>query len=253
MNITPIQAALIDDEAHSRQTLRALLSDYCPQVDIVGEADGVLSGYKLLQASKLHVLFLDVQMEDGTGFDLLKKLPQPDFQVIFTTAYDEFAIKAFQYNAIDYLLKPIDIDELLRAVRKINPEQKTENNNRLSNLIEASEKEQFEKLALSSSEGLHFIELKEIVRLEANANYTSFYLASGEKITVARTIKNFERLLPATDFFRPHQSHMVNLAHVKKVERKDGGYLLMDGNFQVPIARSKKEELMGIVKERFLQ
>ncbi|MEL6658158.1 MAG: LytTR family DNA-binding domain-containing protein [Bacteroidota bacterium] len=152
------------------------------------------------------------------------------------------------------MLKPIDIDELLRAVRKIQPRKSSNGiDERLTQLLATAEQGEYEKIALSSAEGLHFIELKDIVRLESAANYTSFHLHSGERITVARTIKNFETLLPSTDFFRSHQLHIVNLAHVKRIERKDGGYLLMEDDEQVPIARSKKEELMGIVKMRFLQ
>lgn len=253
MTTKHLRLALIDDEPLSRQTLRIFLNDYCPQAQIVGEADSVLAGYKLLQSNELDAVLLDVQMGDGTGFDLLKKFPNPSFQVIFTTAFDEFAIKAFQFNAIDYLLKPIDVDELLRAVRKIVPSaENPEKDERISHLLTANERKEFEKIALSSSEGLHFLDLREIVRLESDANYTTFYIASGEKITVAKTLKNFDQLLPPDQFFRPHQSHIINLAHVKKILREDGGYLLMEGNTKVPIARSKKDALLSLVKDRFL-
>ena len=249
-----LRLALIDDEQQSRNTLRVLLQDYCPNVEIIGEADSVLSGFRLLQKIKPDAVFLDIQMGDGTGFDLLKKFPNPSFQVIFTTAFDEFAIKAFRFNAIDYLLKPIDIDELLRAVRKIKPsEEEPGTDERLSNLLETNKTGRFEKIALPSSEGVHFLELKDIVRLESDANYTTFHLESGEKVTVAKTLKNFEQLLPEEEFFRPHQSHIVNLAHIKKIIREDGGYLLMDGNSKIPISRSKKEDFLSLVKGRFLQ
>jgi len=254
MATKPLKLALIDDEPQSRQTLRSLLGDFCPQIKIIGEADGVLSGYKLLQTLKPDVVFLDIKMGDGTGFDLLNKFPSPPFQVVFTTAFDEFAIKAFRYNAIDYLLKPIDIDELLQAVEKIGKAEKsTDFDERFSNLLEVNKTGQFEKIALSSNEGLHFFELKNIVRLESDANYTTFYLQSGEKLTVAKTLKNFDQLLPGDMFFRPHQSHLVNLSYVKKILREDGGYLLMEGNSKIPIARSKKEEFLNLVKDRFLQ
>ncbi len=249
-----LRVALIDDEPESRQTLRVFLQDYCPEVEILGEADSVLTAYQLLQKIELDAIFLDVQMTDGTGFDLLRKFPEPAFQVIFTTAYDEFAIRAFQVNASDYLLKPIDIDDLLRAVSKIKPGSKEKTaDERMAHLLVNNEQGKFEKIALPSAEGLHFIDLSEVVRLESDANYTSFHLHSSERITVARTLKNFENLLPEADFFRSHQSHIVNLRHVKRIERKDGGYLLMADHAQVPIARSKKEELMQIVRGRFLQ
>ena len=254
MAAKPIKFAIIDDEPQSRKTLQVLLSDYCPQVEIIGEADGVLAGFKLLQNIEVDAIFLDVQMGDGTGFDLLNKFPNPSFQVIFTTAFDDFAIKAFRYNAIDYLLKPIDIDELLQGVEKISPaEKQSKKDERLINLLESNKTGRFEKIALSSSEGLHFLELKDIVRLESDANYTTFHLVSNEKITVAKTLKNFDQLLSDEVFFRSHQSHIVNLSFVKKILREDGGYLLMEGNSKIPIARSKKEEFLSMVKDQFLQ
>ncbi len=212
----------------------------------------MLAGFKLLQEVTPDAIFLDIQMDDGSGFDLLNKFPVPSFQVIFTTAFDQFAIKAFRHSAIDYLLKPIDIDELLRAVGKITPAEQPRRNGKQANLTGDNQIGKFEKIALSSSEGLHFLDLKDIVRLESDANYTTFYLESGGKVTVARTLKNFEELLPNGDFFRPHQSHIVNLTYVKKIIREDGGYLLMDGNCKIPISRNKKEHFLSIVKGRFL-
>ncbi len=253
MKPTSLRLAIIDDEPQSRQTLRILLNDYCPQVEIVGEADGVLTGFKLLQPIAVDAIFLDIQLGDGTGFDLLNKFPNPSFQVIFITAFDDFAIKAFRYNAIDYLLKPIDIDEFLRAVNKITPARQPDHNEQLTNLLETNMTGKFEKIALSSSEGLHFLELKDIVRLESDTNYTTFYMVSGEKVTVAKTLKTFEELLPNDDFFRPHQSHIVNLTYIKKILREDGGYLLMNGNSKIPVSRSKKEHFLSMMKGRFLQ
>lgn len=242
---------LIDDESKSRETLRTFLHDYCPDVEVIGEADGVLAAYKLLKQLTPDAIFLDVQMGDGTGFDLLRKFPGPPFQVIFTTAFDEFALKAFQFNAIDYLLKPIDVDELIRAVQKIQPD--ASGNSRYSNLVESLEKKTFEKMALSSSDGLHFVGLEQIIRLEADTNYTTFHLADAAKITVAKTIKYFENLLPDSRFFRPHQSHIINLSRVNSILREDGGYLLMEDQFKVPVSRTKKEILLALVRDKFLQ
>ncbi len=213
-----------------------------------------MSGYKLLRNVLPDAIFLDVQMGDGTGFDLLRKFHDPGFQVIFTTAFDEFAIKAFQVNAIDYLLKPIDVDELLRAVGKIEDTVKRwKADERMQNLLTSDERKEFEKIAISSNEGLHFVELKDIVRLESDANYTTFYLGSGERVTVARTLKNFDELLPPDQFFRSHQSHIINLSHVKKIVREDGGYILLSGDIKIPLARSKKDRFMEVVKGRYLQ
>ena len=252
--IKPKTAVLIDDDPQSRRTLRILLTDYCPDVEIVGEAENVQTGIKLIRQVHTDAVFLDIQMADGTGFDLLDKFPNPSFQVIFTTAFDEFALKAFRYNAIDYLLKPIDIDELMQAVDKITkgdpPAQYSE---QIATLLDASRNGKFEKIAVSSNEGLHFLELKDIVRLEADVNYTTFYLRSAERITVTKTLKNYEQLLPEDTFFRPHQSHIVNVNSVLKVLREDGGYLLMRDGARVPVARSKKEEFLNLLKHKFIQ
>ena len=248
----PKRAVVIDDEPHSRLTLKIFLKEYCPDVEVAGEADGVMKGVHLIRQVHPDVVFLDVEMEDGTGFDLLDKFRNPAFQVIFTTAYNEFALKAFRYNAIDYLLKPIDIDELIRAVDRIAPgKQSSGYAEQISNISENNRTGRFEKIAVASNEGLHFINLKDIVRLESDVNYTTFYLASSERITVSKTLKNFEELLPGNEFFRPHQSHIVNLTYIKKILRQDGGYLLMEGNSKIPIARSRKEELLSMVKNRF--
>ncbi len=254
MNNNPIRVIMIDDEYQSRKTLRTFLQDYCPHVEIIGEADGVLSGYKLLQTETPDAIFLDIHMNDGTGFDLLNKFPNPSFQVIFTTAFDEFAIKAFQYNAIDYLLKPLDVDELLRATKKINPLEKIPGlNGRLNNLLETTETGRFDKIAISSNDGLHFLELINIVRLESETNYTTFYLINGKRIVVAKTLKSFENLLEGEGFFRPHQSHIINLKYITKILKEDGGYLLMRDDCKVPISRSKKEQFMKLVKSRYIQ
>jgi two-component system, LytTR family, response regulator len=249
-----IKVVMIDDELQSRKTLRILLQDYCPDVEILGEADGVLSGYKLLQKMTPDAIFLDIHMSDGTGFDLLNKFPNPSFQVIFITAHDDFAIKAFRYNAIDYLLKPINIDDMLAAIKKITPSKIEPGfEERLANLREINKTGRFDKIVLSSNEGLHFLELSNIVRLESEANYTTFHLLDGKRIIVSKTLKTFEELLEGEDFFRPHQSHIINLKCVAKIMREDGGYLLMKDDFKVPISRGKKEQFMNLVKDRFIQ
>jgi two-component system LytT family response regulator len=250
----PIRVILVDDEHQSRKTLQSFLQDYCPHVEIIGEADSVLSGYKLLQQESPDAIFLDIQMNDGTGFDLLNKIPNPSFQVIFTTAFDDFAIKAFQYNAVDYLLKPIDVDELMRSVKKIKPHDNgSAFQEQLTNLLETNKTGKFDKIVLSTNNGLHFLELNEIIRLQSEANYTTFYLLEGKRIVVAKTLKSFEELLVGENFFRPHQSHIINLKHVEKILKEDGGYLLMKDDYKIPISRSKKELFMNLVKDRFIQ
>ncbi|MEZ4963475.1 MAG: LytTR family DNA-binding domain-containing protein [Saprospiraceae bacterium] len=247
------KVVVIDDEPQSRQTLKFFLKEYCPDVEFVGEADSVSKGVHLIRQVNPDAVFLGVQLKEGTGFDLLDMFRYPSFQVIFTTAYDEFALKAFKYNAIDYLLKPLDVDELVQAVGRIelgkNPQTYAA---QIAALEETNRAGRLEKIAVADNDGLHFLKLQDIVRLESDVNYTTFHLVSGERITVSKTLKNFAQLLPETEFFRPHQSHIININYMEKILREDGGFVLMKDQTRIPIARSKKEELLKMVQDRFL-
>jgi len=243
--------AIIDDEANARMGLRTLLDSFCPDVEICGEADSVESGYQLIRQSKPHGVLLDISMEDGTGFDLLDKFINPSFQVIFTTAHDEFALKAFRYHALDYLLKPINPVELVQTIDRLTVEVPEEYPTQINNLLESNRTRQFDKIAITSLEGVAFLRLDQIVRLESDASYTTFYLSNKERHLIARPMKDFEDLLPEDDFFRLHQSHLVHLSFVKKILREDGGYALMEDDSKVPIARRRKEAFLQVMKQRF--
>lgn len=233
---------IVDDERRSRENLSSLIKEYCPTLTIIGEADGVESGFHMIQELQPNAVFLDIAMLDGTGFDLLDRFDHYPFQVIFQTAFDEFAIKAFKYNAIDYLLKPIAIPELVKAANKISVESRAkEFSAQLSALVALSKKKTFDRIVLNSNEGMHFVELKNIIRLQSDANYTTFYLVSGERITVTKTIKTFQKLLPEQHFFRSHQSHILHLKYITKILREDGGYARLTDGTKIPISRSKKE------------
>lgn len=248
-----ISVVIIDDESRARTTLKELLPVLCPDIKIIGEANGVASGVKLLSQVRPDAVFLDIQMNDGTGFDLLDRLRNLDFHLIFATAYEEFAIKAFRYHALDYLVKPIDPDELMAVCRKIR--KKNENRlseQRLGRLLASLQSRKIENIALSTSEGIIYLRLKEITRLESEGNYTYFYTEDGDKILVARTLKEFGDLLPAELFYRLHQSHIVNLREVRKVLKEDGGYALMSGGVKVPVSRRRKEELLERLKRMSL-
>lgn len=246
-----ISAIIIDDEPTARATLRSLLQAVYPALSIIDEADGVTSGLELLRGLRPDVLLLDVQLRDGTGFDLLDQLPDLDYHLIFVTAYEEFAIRAFRYHALDYLIKPIDPDELLAVCRKLEKERENKlTDHRLRLLLESLQSGQIENLALSTSEGMIYLKLKEIVRLESEGNYTFFHTDRREKVIVSRGLKEFEDILPSALFFRTHQSHIVNLREVRKVLREDGGYALMGDDAKVPIARRKKEDFLRRLEER---
>lgn len=243
--------AIIDDEPDARQLLRAMIDSLCPDVEICGEADGVQSAYVLIRQTRPHGILLDISMEDGTGFDLLEQFPHPTFQAIFTTAHDEFALKAFRYHALDYLLKPINPVELAQAIDRVKVEVPEDYPARISKLLESARSGQLNKITLTSQEGMAFLRLDQIIRLESDASYTTFYLLNQERQVVSRPMKDFETLLPEDEFFKLHQSHIVNLSFVKKILREEGGYALMEDGCKVPVARRRKEEFLELMRQRF--
>lgn len=241
-----IKTIIIDDEADARATLRKFISDFCPNVTVVDEATGITDGFRKIMTHNPDLILLDIQMEDGTGFDLLEKIRQPSFAVIFTTAFDNFAIKAFKFAAVDYLLKPIDPDELISAIGKVRKHSQ-ENAERIEHLLDSRNNNAQDRIALSSHESYTIVKLDHIVRLESDSNYTHFFLTTKEKITVPKSLKEFEDILPHDRFFRTHQSHLINLAFVKKFIKEDGGYVLMEDGSEVLVARRRKEEFLSVL------
>lgn len=240
-----LTAVIIDDEEKSRQTLRQMLTLFTENIQIIGEAHNVKSGAELLSLISPDIVFLDIHMPDGNGFDLLKKLKTRKFQIIFTTAYDRYAIKAFKFNALDYLLKPIDATELKMAVNKaakISKSNVKSVDNLLNNL---SQKTEEQKIVLSTSEGMHIIRVKNIIRCQADDYYTNFYLNDGRRIMISKTLKDNEELLKDYDFIRPHRSHLINLAYVKKYVKSDGGYIVLSEGTKIPVSRRKKDVVIN--------
>lgn len=246
-----MNAIIIDDNDNARIALKSDLEDYCENIHLVGEADGVESGYDLIQRTKPDLIFLDIRMGDGTGFDLLEKYKSVNnipFKIIFTTAYDEFAIKAFKYAAADYLLKPIDSDSLVDAVNRVKQLNEEGKANQLQSLLKHITQPKNTKISLADSERIHVINIEDIIRCESFKNYTTFFLANGKKITVSKTIKEYEDQLVNNDFLRVHHSHLINLNQVKEVVKIDGPYLIMEDGSNVPVSVRKKESLMKKMK-----
>ena len=240
-------ALIIDDEASARSTLRELLTQKCPTIKIIGEANGVAKGIAAITSLRPEVVFLDVRMKDGTGFDLLEEFLAPDFEIIMTTAYEEFALKAFVYNAIHYLLKPIDPQVLVKAVERLKQKKNANSSEQISSLLENFRTKEIKRITLSTEAGYNFVQLENIIRLEAFQGYTTFYLKGGDKVVVSNTIKTYEDILSRDMFFRVDRSHIVNCQHVKKILREDGGYAVMSDGSKVPIARRRKDEFMNIL------
>lgn len=245
-----IRAVIIDDEKAGREILRNLSQKYCSGiVEIAGEADSVFSGKEVLEQTRPDLVFLDVQMQDGTGFDLLEMLSEITFSVIFVTSYDKFAIRAFKYNAVDYLLKPVDPDLLAAAVGRVKLQHNpAENHARYKTL--SGNHQNPEKIALPGSDGIRFVKVDDIMRCESDSNYTTIFTVNREKIMVSRTLKEYEDMLEGTGFFRVHKSHLVNLKYVDKYIPGEGGYLILEDKTQVMVSRRKKESLLEILMRR---
>lgn len=245
-----IKAIIIDDIEQARITLKKDLQVYAPDVTVTGEANGVVEGAKLLRTMQPDVLFLDIQMQDGSGFDLLDILKEIPFKIIFITASDAHAIKAFRYAAIDYLLKPVDPDELTAALAKFRGHKLNENEKyKLLNDSLKNSQRPHEKLALHTQDKIHIVNISEIIRCESNVNYTEFYFVNGKKLLVTKTLKEFEDLLSDQGFYRVHQSHLVNTKFIKEFVKTDGGYLLMNDGTSVPVSTRKRPEVIKMLEE----
>ena len=240
-----IRAVTIDDEPESRKAITNILTDYCKDVTILGEADNVASGIKLIKETNPDVVFLDIQMPDGNGFDILESFDTINFHVIFVTAFNQYAIKAIEFSAIDYLLKPLDPVKLLKAVEKLkNLSPKiNQSSERVEMLLK--NKNNVSKIALPTLNGYRFVKVKDIIRCEANNNYTSFYLQTTEKIVVTRTLKDFESMLKDDSFIRVHQSHLINIDYVEQYIKGDGGTAIMSDGSEVEISRRKKDQFLN--------
>lgn len=245
-----IKAIIIDDIEQARITLKKDLQVYAPDVNIIGEANGVVEGAKILKSLKPDILFLDIQMQDGSGFDLLDILKEIPFKIIFITASDAHAIKAFRYAAIDYLLKPVDPDELVAALKKFR-EQKLNENEKYQLLNDSLKNHQkpHERLALHTQDKIHIVNINDILRCESNVNYTEFHFANGKKLLVTKTLKDFEDLLNDQGFYRVHQSHLINTKYIKEFVKTDGGYLIMNDGCNVPVSTRKRPEVMKMLED----
>jgi len=242
-----IRALIIDDEQHNLVNLQALLSQYCPLVEVCGVALNAETGKALLYANQPDLLFLDIQMPAQNGFDFLSSLPTYDFEVIFITAYDQYAIQAFRFAATDYLLKPIDISELQAAVeRAIKQRSRKVQNQQLENLLQllqSGQNQSEQRITLATAKEIHFVRTDEIIRCESSNNYTTFYLCSGVSLLVCKPIYEYEDLLKAYGFMRCHQSHLVNKKYIKSWKKEFGDFLILIDGKEVPISRGKKEDV----------
>lgn len=250
VSLNEMKTLLIDNEPVLIRGLHQLLELYCPSVEVIGTANGVESGKDAIQRLKPELVFLDVEMNDGTGMDLMSQLPQRDFQLVFVTAYDHYALDAFKFSAIDYLLKPVDPDELIEAVRRAQAQRAQDGMQAqmrvmLDNLTQPDQKQK--KIVLSDADNLHIVSVADIIRCMAEGAYTRFFLQSGEEILVSRNLKAYDQLLADYGFFRPHHSHLINLAFIKRFSKADGGMLIMQDGSELPVASRRKGTLLELL------
>jgi len=240
-----ITAVIIDDEQNNIDNLKSLLTKHCNEVEVSGTAMNAKEGREIISLNNPDIVFLDIQMPGETGFELLQSISKYSFEVIFVTAFDQYGIRAVKFAAIDYLLKPINIEELKIAVKKvIDKKEKSKQNNQLQNLMELLQENHNEhRIALPSAHEIRYVKPSDIVRCESSNNYTTFYFASGEKLLMSKPIYFYEELLNEYNFIRCHQSHLVNKKFVTRFVKEDSGHLLLNDQMRVPISKSRKEKI----------
>ncbi len=241
-----ISCVIIDDEANNIENLKGMLSNWCPGVNVVACAGSAEKGIEAIRATKPDVVFLDIQMPEKSGFEVLKAFETVTFEVVFITAFDQYGIQAIKFSALDYLLKPIDIEELKKTIEKARSRIAARHQNlNIENLLSFIKNTQHDvpKIALPTMNETRYVKVSEIVRCEAYNNYTTFFLPQGEEVLVCKTLKEFAELLKPYGFRRTHQSHLVNIKYVKSLLKEDGGKLLMEDKSKIPISRQNLEKI----------
>lgn len=245
-----LKTIIVEDEKCSRETLKNLLEEFCIDVNVIDTAASVTEAVTKISVSNPDVIFLDIELQTGTGFDVLTQLKDINFEVIFTTAFEQYAIKAVKFSSLDYLLKPIDVEELQNAVEKART-KKNQNvyKKQLETLMLNLKQQQpkLNKICLATSDGFEFVNVNDIIYCKAEGSYTSFVLNNNKKILVSKHLKEYENLLLEQDFTRVHNSFLINLKEVKKNVKVNGGYIIMNNNDTVTISRSKKEDFIHVM------
>lgn len=246
-----LKAVLVDDEAHCLKTLEWQLDQYCPHIDVLDSFTSSREALTKIPDLNPDIVFMDIEMPYLNAFDLLEALPEMQFYLIFTTAYNEYAIKAFHFSALDYLLKPISKDDLVKAVQKALEREKAKPDLQQIEILiqQISQRSHFpQKISLPTLEGLEFVTIGDIVHCQSDSNYTYIHMTTGKKLVISRTLKFLEETLESHSFMRVHHSHLVNLQHIKKYIRGDGGILVMSDGSEINVARSRKDELLEACK-----
>ncbi len=245
-----IRAVIVDDELSVIEGLKAMLASYCPKVSMVGHAQTISQAKQLLISKPIDLLFLDIKLGRSNGFQLLKDFTPLEFQVIFITAHNQYAVEAFRFSALDYLLKPIDPDELIESIRRTRQAIYHETLHlQLQNLLHHQNNPRQDKtIVLKTSEAVYIVKIREIVYCQAQGNYTVFHLVAGKPIIVSHTLKRYHQLLEDHGFYRCHQSFLINLDFLKMLDKRDGGSLRLVNDETIPVSAKKKEQLFKLLR-----
>lgn len=244
-----IHAVLVDDEDNSLEALEILLSKYCPNVRVDGKAQSVEEAVAVISEVKPELVFLDIALPDGQGFEVLDTVDQSSFEVIFTTAYDQYALKAFEFSALDYLLKPINAEKLKQSVERFQELKGMGEFSERVSVLKESLNNLNDRIILSSMDGFEVFKISDIIRCEANGSYTTFFIKDGKKVVTSKTLNNFEKLLEDMPFARVHSKHLVNLNYIKRYISGRGGYIVFEDGSQVDVSERKKKDFIRLMKD----
>ncbi len=243
-----LKAVIIDDEKHGQETLSRMLTDYCEDVEVLAVADSISSGITVINKYQPNLVFLDIVMPMESGLTLFKYFEKPKFDVIFTTAFDKYAVKAFRLSAIDFLLKPIDLEELREAIRRAIVKKSSEEAQEKLNVLQDNFNNTFNKLTLPTKDGYVIVELKDIIRCEAQGNYSLFHLKNGDKIITSKTLKLYDDLLKEFNFFRTNRSNIVNLNHIKKYGKNRNTFVTMSDGTTLSLSEGRRRQFIKIIE-----
>lgn len=244
-----IKSIIVDDEQNALEMMEWLIKTYTPQVQVLAMCNSAEQGIEAINKYKPDIVFLDIEMPKMNGFDMLEQLDPLFFEVVFCTAYDQFALKAFKYSALNYLLKPVDPDDLKATIKRLEDKKSIPTREQLTLLlqnIQSRDKHTPQRIALTTNDGLIFVATSDIIYCEAESNYTNVILANGKKILVSKVLKEIDEALSGADFYRVHSSYLININHIKKFVRSDGGYIIMDNEANINISRSRRQEFMEL-------
>jgi len=246
-----MRIAIIDDDKNIRDQYKIIINNHFQEFTEILEANSAESGITLLKKIKADVVILDIDLGDGTGFDVLQNVKPYKFSLIFSTAFNDFAIKAIKFSALDYILKPFDKEELIIAVEKaINMREKINLESQLKNFFDHYDKtNQSKKLVLKTAGEFNIVDVTDIVYCQSDNSYTTFFFSNSEEIIVSKGMKEYEELLSQYNFFRPHTSYLVNLNFVKKLDKSDGGFLILKNGKEIPVSQRKKARLVQVLDE----